>query len=717
MADPKKLTAEFLLKSFFDAKGTKEAAAALAALDKANKKTAEGQKGAGKAATDLEKRLEALIVDIDKAGTFAGDISAERLAKMKIEMREVAKAADDAGEELQDLSKAARGLDRVKTKFKEVQVEGSKFNKEIEQDRKAAERFTLINQQVTKDLGGLQLALGPAIATAAASFGAGMLIIKKAGVDTGPTLELLNEGATAAAKGINAFVVEVLQLEEIGQAIGGADADIKEFGGSIERLNRALAEFQDSARDTTAILTDIESAAKSLGVVTETQATNAMFDFAEQLNQLVTPAALSKSEIDKLIVTFRGLRDQGAESSPTIDGLIRRFGLLGETAAETSTRLKKETVDLSKTRAETVKAAKGIFDLGDAIVKQDAAAIESSRDRFNKETQLQEEQMVRLAQIAVRRVRIELGIGDATDQRILNLEEALRRELELRQISAEERIELERLLQAEIDKIRGAASEKGDQERERNLEKENQAINEILSAQAEAAGIEAEVAANLSQFLQNLNTAQTNWANLNARQRTETVLGATSAALGAARGAFGESKELALSEAAINTALGATKALGQGGILGPALAAIVIAFGLLQIAEIQKAGEGTSATQAIRQRSSSGSTAGSSSSAPSFDDPINDAAARFAGAQSARDVAGHFGSGFRSTLLSGLAHTQPGNTSPSAISGPVTNFTQNVNGGGFMPARDVSRKLSRGLRAFNGRIEKRVTKTRKRVRS
>ena len=49
---------------------------------------------------------------------------------------------------------------------------------------------------------------------------------------------------------------------------------------------------------------------------------------------------------------------------------------------------------------------------------------------------------------------------------------------------------------------------------------------------------------------------------------------------------FNIGKAAALASAIINTAQGATKALGQGGIFGPILAATVIASGAVQIATI-----------------------------------------------------------------------------------------------------------------------------------
>lgn len=86
---------------------------------------------------------------------------------------------------------------------------------------------------------------------------------------------------------------------------------------------------------------------------------------------------------------------------------------------------------------------------------------------------------------------------------------------------------------------------------------------------------------------------------------------------------FGDSKEIAIAQAIINTYEGATKALSQGGIYGAALAAIVIAAGLAQVAKIESTSPG----------STSSATGGTG-----FDDMGNDSAASAGGRRWARDM-------------------------------------------------------------------------------
>lgn len=99
----------------------------------------------------------------------------------------------------------------------------------------------------------------------------------------------------------------------------------------------------------------------------------------------------------------------------------------------------------------------------------------------------------------------------------------------------------------------------------------------------------------------------------------------STAGIGLAKGIFGDSKEIAIAEAIINTYVGASKALSQGGVYGVALAAIVIAAGLAQVATIASTNPG-------------GSGGGTSANGPGFsqpgggfDNPANDRAAFDAG--------------------------------------------------------------------------------------
>lgn len=85
--------------------------------------------------------------------------------------------------------------------------------------------------------------------------------------------------------------------------------------------------------------------------------------------------------------------------------------------------------------------------------------------------------------------------------------------------------------------------------------------------------------------------AQLDFSKLSAEQKKEFAIGAGREVLDALatqnKAAFKAAKALAITEAIINTAQGATKALAQGGVFGPILAGLVIAAGAAQIATIR----------------------------------------------------------------------------------------------------------------------------------
>ncbi len=115
------------------------------------------------------------------------------------------------------------------------------------------------------------------------------------------------------------------------------------------------------------------------------------------------------------------------------------------------------------------------------------------------------------------------------------------------------------------------------------------------------------------------------------------------AAIGLAGQLFGQSKGLAIAQAVINTYEGATKALAQGGIYGPILAAVVIAAGLVQVAKI-------SSTNPDRTQGSG------------FDDPRNDRAAYLGGRRWAADMIGEFTKGVSSGWSAGMTGGMTQNT-------------------------------------------------------
>lgn len=113
------------------------------------------------------------------------------------------------------------------------------------------------------------------------------------------------------------------------------------------------------------------------------------------------------------------------------------------------------------------------------------------------------------------------------------------------------------------------------------------------------------------------------------------------ASIGLLRDVFGDSKEIAIAQAIINTYAGATKALEQGGVYGIALAALVVASGLAQVAKIASTEPG-------------GGTGSDATSGRGFDDRRNDAMAYMGGQRWAADMVGEWTRGASAGWASGM---------------------------------------------------------------
>lgn len=170
------------------------------------------------------------------------------------------------------------------------------------------------------------------------------------------------------------------------------------------------------------------------------------------------------------------------------------------------------------------------------------------------------------------------------------------------------------------------------------------------------------------------------------------------AALGLASQMFGDSKELAIASAIINTYEGASKALAQGGIYGPVLAAIVIAAGLAQVAKI----------------SSTEPSGGDATRGQGFDNPSSDAAARIGGRRWAADMIGEFTGGVREGWAAGMMGGQRG--------GSTTNYDQrrtynvHLHGAGLIDPsnQQMLLQLKRNLDMVGSRVDDQRTLARAR---
>jgi len=169
-----------------------------------------------------------------------------------------------------------------------------------------------------------------------------------------------------------------------------------------------------------------------------------------------------------------------------------------------------------------------------------------------------------------------------------------------------------------------------------------------------------------------------------AEYEKQMTLDTMSMVSGALSSMFGESKEVAIAEAIINTYVGASKALAQTGIWGVIQAAIIIAAGMAQVAKIQ---------------STEPSTKGSG-----FDDPGNDAAARIGGRRWAADMIGEFTRGVSAGWRDGMGG---GGSSTSNTYDNRRTYNVHMHGAGLMDPTNVQmmKQFKRTLDVIDTQIE------------
>lgn len=246
--------------------------------------------------------------------------------------------------------------------------------------------------------------------------------------------------------------------------------------------------------------------------------------------------------------------------------------------------------------------------------KKAAAAIKAARDAETAKRELQEQT---IRQFEEARTKLDLSLQAkeiANDSIALKLEnekayveESLKLEryrLEQGLISQQEFANREQALQLGVLQLEQQMREEQDR-----AEKERKALDEANLRELQMANItneyELKQAALDAQYAQEIAAAEKIGADTaliqskyekakedNTRARVNAELTMTAGLAGQMSTLLGEEsaigKAFGVVQATINTYIGATKALAQGGILGIAQAAVVIAFGMKQVATIAK---------------------------------------------------------------------------------------------------------------------------------
>lgn len=246
--------------------------------------------------------------------------------------------------------------------------------------------------------------------------------------------------------------------------------------------------------------------------------------------------------------------------------------------------------------------------------KKAAAAIKAAQDAEKAKRELQEQT---IRQFEEARTKLDLSLQE---KEIANDSIALKLENEKAYVEESLKLERYRLEQGLISQQEFANREQAFQlgvlqleqqmrEEQDSAEKERKALDEANLRELQMANItneyELKQAALDAQYAQEIAAAEKIGADTaliqakyekakedNTRARVNAELTMTAGLAGQMSSLLGEESEIGKAfgvvQATINTYIGATKALAQGGILGIAQAAIVIAFGMKQVATIAK---------------------------------------------------------------------------------------------------------------------------------
>lgn len=270
--------------------------------------------------------------------------------------------------------------------------------------------------------------------------------------------------------------------------------------------------------------------------------------------------------------------------------------------------------------------------------KKAAAAIKAAQDAETAKRELQEQT---IKQFEEARTKLELSLQE---KEIANDSIALKLENEKAYVEESLKLERYRLEQGLISQQEFANREQAFQlgvlqleqqmrEEQDRTEKERKALDEANLRELQMANIaneyELRQAALDAQYQQEIAAAEKIGADTaliqskyekakedNTRARVNAELTMTAGLAGQMSTLLGEEsaigKAFGVVQATINTYIGATKALAQGGILGIAQAAIVIAFGMKQVASIAKQKEPDTKVSSVKKYAKGGQIFGKS---------------------------------------------------------------------------------------------------------
>jgi len=637
------------------------------------------------------ERLDAINKEILQLAADGSPRGIKALAKLQIEAKDLGKTFDLTEKELKGLDAELKTID-TSTKAATNSITRQKAAmfqlSDAVQDDVAQEK---LSNELWDDsrgkVGALTNAVGTLAAAFAGGFATGMMLAKKAGIDFTESLAFMNDAGKVVADMLNKGITNALGwvTEKLGKLMGVLASITPGFTGAFlvaEQFLKTTAEgFDDLADAQKKKRDDDEKAAKA----------------QEEAIRLANEQIL-KAEIYNLthVQSVKGIK--------------------AVTAAQVAlaTAEKKSALEIQKIKAEGAKNVKEFIrdekkdrdQLDKDLRAIDERYWQEHLDRVRRAYQSTEGIAAAFAAKKVAAAETEIAFLGPTGPLIENLRKAKLLEIAITAKTAEEKLAAEIALDEQIAKLQMQALERERALGKIELAEYKKRLAEILKAQKLGVDTKTEITSTGTDAQIELGDREAEWARMNEQQKASYVVGGIQSGLNAAAQAFPENKEIRIAQTLMNTydaAMGAYNALASIPYVGPALgaiaAAMAVTFGIQQV-------------QAIRAQKP---PAEKKLAAPSFDDPANDAAARFAGQQSARDLVNHFRGGhnyaMRQELATGTAFERDGNTTrATSFAGRRREgkIELHVHGHVSTPPREYVKAFTRAQRVQSKTVEKKV---------
>lgn len=379
----------------------------------------------------------------------------------------------------------------------------------------------------------------------------------------------------------------------------------------ISDQSKSMKERQAAAREALRLSKEMEqtelSLLKSNAKILETKA-NQAYSTKEEIRAVAeAKAAVAEKEAQyasqrkELIAQLSGIEKAENDKKVAADkAAAAAYAAATKKAAEDA---KKAKEDAEKAAAEKAKAIQAevlkSYEMG--ITELQLKIRENNIGIVDKRKAIEDQNEINQAILAKERFRLEQGL--ITQQEFDNTKYEM-------QIAQQERVYA--LEQQEAERKKQAEAMDAENRRviaEQNISNEYELRQMQLDAQMAQEIANAEkIGANTTLIEQKYNELK----RKNAAARYNAELTMASETAGQMSNLLGQESEagkiFAVAQATINTYLGASKAIAQGGIWGVAQAAIVIAAGLKQVASIMKVKDDVPKTQASTRKFAKGGT-------------------------------------------------------------------------------------------------------------